>query len=159
DVRYIGEPVLRSRLVPYQQNVTYVSQTVNVTNITYKNKTVYNYGPDINVLNQYSSRPIQRLKIERQANVNVATSAKSGGLTKVQGNVLVVAAPSQISKPAKEIAPRTVKTKVAQPKVEKGWSVAGDPNAQAQLREKLKSEDLKNVPPPTTGVPVNAKAA
>ncbi len=159
DVRYIGEPVLRSRLVPYQQNVTYVNQTVNVTNITYKNKTVYNYGPDINVLNQYSSRPIQRLKLERQANAEGAAVAKGGGLTKVQGNALIVAAPTRLNKPAKEIAPPRVKTKIAQPKVEKGWSIAGDPNAETQLKERIKSEDLKKVPPPTMGVPVNAKAS
>jgi len=151
DVRYIGEPVLRSRLIPYQQNVTYVTQTVNVTNITYKNKTVYSYGPDVNVVNRYSSRPIQKLKLERQANVDVSAAAKSGGLTKVQGNALVVAAPTRLTKPAKEIAPPTVKTKVAQPKIEKGWSEVGDANAQTQLKEKLKTQDLKNVPPPTLG--------
>jgi len=75
DVRYIGEPVLRSRIVAYEQNVTYITQTVNVTNITYKNKTVYNYGPDLNTVNQFSSRPIQKLKLKRQANVDVATAA------------------------------------------------------------------------------------
>jgi hypothetical protein len=149
DVRYIGEPVLRTRLVPYQQNVTYITQTVNVTNITYKNKTVYNYGPDINVVNQYSSRPIQKLKLERQANVDVSVAAKSGGLTKVQGNSLVVAAPTKLNKPAKEIAPPTVKMNVAQPKIDKGWSEVGDANAQTQLKEKIKAQDLKNVPPPT----------
>src|SRR5262249_2274215 len=121
DVRYIGEPILRSRIVPYEQNVTYVTQTGNVTNITYKNKTVYNYGPDLNVVNRYSTRPIQTLKLERRPNVDVATAAKSGGLTKVQGNSLVVAAPSEIKKGGKEIAPPAVKTRVEQPKVEKGW--------------------------------------
>ncbi len=151
DVRYIGEPVLRSRLVPYQQNVTYITQTVNVTNITYKNKTVYSYGPDVSVINQYSSRPIQKLKLERQANVDVSAAAKSGGLTKVQGNSLVVAAPLRINKSAQAAPPPSVKAKIVQPKVEKGWSVAGDPNAQTQLKEKLNSEDLKNVPPPTLG--------
>jgi hypothetical protein len=149
DVRYIGEPVLRTRLVPYQQNVTYITQTVNVTNITYKNKTVYNYGPDINVVNQYSSRPIQKLKLERQANVDVSATAQSGGLTKVQGNALIVAIPTKLNKPSKEIAPPPVKTKVAQPKVEKGWAEVGDANAQTQLKEKIKTQDLKNVPPPT----------
>ena len=151
DVRYIGEPVLRSRIIPYEQNVTYINQTVNVTNITYKNKTVYNYGPDLNLVNQYSSRPIQRLKLERQTNVDVSAAAKSGNLFKPQGNALVVAAPERINRPAKEIAPPTVKTKVAQPKVEKGWSVAGDANAQTQLKEKIKSQNLKSVPPPTIG--------
>ncbi|HST30939.1 MAG TPA: DUF6600 domain-containing protein, partial [Chthoniobacterales bacterium] len=159
DVRYIGEPVLRSRLVPYQQNVTYITQTVNVTNITYKNKTVYNYGPDINVINQYSSRPIQRLKLERQTNADVSAAARSGGLTKVQGNSLVVAAPTKLNKPEKEIAPPTVKTKVAQPKIEKGWSEVGDANAQSQLKEKIKTEDLKNIPPPTLGATATKSSA
>ena len=157
DVRYIGEPVLRSRIVDVSQNVTYINQTVNVTNITYKNKTVYNYGPDLNTVNQYSSRPIQKLKLERQANVDVTAAAKSGGLTKVQGNALVVAAPMKINKSAKQIAPPAVKTKVAEAKVEHGWSVAGDANAQTQLKEKIKTQDLKKVPPPTAGG--NATAA
>ena len=151
DVRYIGEPVLRSRIMPFEQNITYVNQTVNVTNITYKNKTVYNYGPDLNVVNQYSSRPVQRLKLERQANVDVSAAARSGGLTKVQGNALVVAAPPKLNKPAREIAPPTVKTRVPQPKVEKGWGLAGDADAQTQLKEKIKTQDSKNIPPPTIG--------
>lgn len=151
DVRYIGEPVLRSRIIPYQQNITYVNQTVNVTNITYRNKTVYSYGPDLKVVNQYSSRPIQTLRLERQTNVDAAVAAKSGGLTKVQGNALVVAAPTEIKKAAAPPAPPKLKTKVEQPKIEKGWSVAGDENAQNQLKEKIKTQDLKNVPPPTIG--------
>src|SRR6266581_4080901 len=122
DIRYIGEPVLRSRIVDVSQNVTYINQTVNVTNITYNNSVVYNYGPDINVINQHSSRPIQRLKLERQANVDVAVAAKSGGLTKVQGNSLVVAAPMKITKPAQPVAPPVVKAKVTQPQIHKGWT-------------------------------------
>jgi hypothetical protein len=157
DVRYIGEPVLRSRIVDVNQNVTYINQTVNVTNITYKNKTVYNYGPDLTVVNQYSSRPIQRLKLERQANVDFSVAAKAGGLTKVQGNALVIAAPARMTRPAKQIAPPTVKTKLADAKIEKGWAVAGDANAQTQLKEKIKTQDLKKVPPPTAGG--NAAAA
>src|SRR5207248_1754332 len=149
-------PVLRSRIVDVSQNVTYINQTVNVTNITYKNKTVYNYGPDLTVVNQYSSRPIQKLRLERQANVDVNVAAKSGGLTKVQGNALIVAAPMKINKPAKEIAPPTVKTKVTDAKVEKGWAGI-DPNAQAQIKEKIKTENPKNIPPPTAGG--NAAAA
>src|SRR5438477_881291 len=151
DVRYIGEPVLRSRIVDVSQNVTYINQTVNVTNITYKNKTVYNYGPDLNVVNQYSSRPVQKLKLERQANVDFTAVAKSGGLMQVQGNALMVSAPTTIKKSATQIAPPSVKTKVADAKVEKGWSVAGDANAQTQLKEKIKTQDLKKVPPSTAG--------
>ena len=40
DVRFIGEPVLRDRIFPPTQNVTYINNTVNVTNITVKNNVV-----------------------------------------------------------------------------------------------------------------------
>ena len=157
DVRYIGEPVLRSRIVASSENVTYINQTVNVTNITYKNNVVYNYGPDYNVVSARSSRPIQRLRLEREANVNVTAAVKSGGLTKVQGDKLVVGAPLKIKKSAAQIAPPNVKTKVAQPKLEKGW--AGVSN-EAEVKQKMKTEDLKKIPPSSgAGVPGQASPA
>jgi len=146
DVRFIGEPLLRDRIFPPTQNVTYISNTVNVTNITVQNNVVYNYGPDINVVSAYSSRPIQRLTIERQPATDLSAAAKSGGLTKVQGNKLVVGAPNKLTKAAPGIAPPAVKAKVAQPKVEHGW--AGVQN-RAELEQKIKTENPKNIPPPT----------
>ena len=147
DVRYIGEPVLRERIVNVNQNITYINQTVNVTNITYKNKVVYNYGPDINTINARASRPIQRLKLERQENVDVTSAAKSGALTKVQGDKLVVGAPMTIKKSTKQIAPPAVKAKVAQAKADRGWSAVGDENAQKEFKQKLRGQDLQKVPP------------
>jgi len=148
DVRYIGEPVLRDRIFAPSQNVTYINQTVNVTNITYNNNTVYNYGPDYNTLSARSSRPIQRLTLERQANADLSTAAKSGALTKVQGDKLVVAAPTKLQKPAKPIAPPSVKAKVASAKIEKGWTGVANAN---ELKQKMKTEDLKKVPGPGGG--------
>ena len=145
DVRYIGEPVLRDRIFAPTQNVTYINQTVNVTNITTTNNVVYNYGPDYNALSAQSSRPIQRLKLDRQQNVDAATAVKSGAITKVQGDKLVVAAPAKIQKPAKAVAPPTVKTKVAQPKIEKGWTGVAN---EAELKQKIKTEDHKKIPAP-----------
>jgi len=146
DVRFIGEPVLRDRIFPPVQNVTYITNTVNVTNITVQNNIVYNYGPDYTVVNRYSSRPIQRLTIERQAATNLTTAVKSGTLTKVQGNKLLVAAPPKLAKAAPTSKPPAVKAKVAQPKIERGWK--GVPN-KAELEQKIKAENPKNVPPPT----------
>jgi hypothetical protein len=146
DVRFIGEPVLRDRIFPVSQNVTYIENTVNVTNITVQNNVVYNYGPDYNTLSSYSTRPIQRLKLERQTSTDLSTAARTGALTKVQGDKLVVAAPQKINKAPAGVAPPKVKAKVAQPKIEKGW--AGVSN-EAQLKEKIKTENPKNVPPPT----------
>ena len=146
DVRFIGEPVLRDRIFPPVQNITYITNTVNVTNITVQNNVVYNYGPNFNVVNQYSSRPIQRLTIERQAPPNLSVAVKSGTLTKVQGNKLMVAAPARIAKAAPTMKPPAVKAKVAQPKMEHGWKNV--PN-RAELEQKIKTENPKNVPPPT----------
>ena len=146
DVRFIGEPVLRDRIIPPVQNVTYMTNTVNVTNIYVQNNVVYNYGPDYSVVNRYSSRPIQRLAIERQASNNLTTAVKSGTLTKVQGNKLLVAAPQRLVKAAPATKPPAVKAKVAQPKIEHGWKNV--PN-KSELEQKIKAENPKNIPPPT----------
>jgi hypothetical protein len=146
EVRYIGEPVLRSYIAPRVQNVTYINNTVNVTNITVQNNVVYNYGPNYEVLSAHSNRPIQRLSIERQSATNLSAAAKSGALTKVQGNKLIVAAPPRLAKAPPAARPPTVKTKVARPKINRGW--AGVQN-EAELKQKIKTENPKNVPPPT----------
>ena len=157
DIRYIGEPVLRERIFASDQNVTYISKTVNVTNITYTNSTVYNYGPNYDTVSRYSTRPIQRLSLQRETNVDPAAAAKSRSLMKVEGDKLMVAAPQQFQKPAKTIAPKVVKEKLAQATVERGWEPVGDQKAQTELREKIKKEDPKSVPPPT--VQASEKAA
>jgi hypothetical protein len=158
DVRYIGEPVLRERIFAADQNVTYITKTVNVTNITYNNSAVYNYGPDYNTLSRYSTRPIQRLSLQRESNVDSATAAQPKSFMKVEGDKLVVAAPQRFQKPSKQMAPKVVKEKLAQAPVDRGWEPVGDPKAQAQLKEKIKREDPKSVPPPTVQASEKAPA-
>ena len=157
DVRYIGEPVLRDRIYPTSRNVTVISQTVNVTNITYTNSTVYNYGPDYNELSRYSTRPIQRLTLQRETNVNFTTGVRGNEVTKVQGDRLVIAAPVKIQRSAQNVAPKNVKAKITQAKIEHGWSGVTDPKAKTQLVEKMKAEDSKKVAPPSFAP--NQKAA
>lgn len=159
DVRYIGEPVLRERIFAADQNVTYITKTVNVTNITYTNSTVYNYGPDVNTLSRYSTRPIQRLSLQRETNVDPATAAQSRSLMKVQGDKLVVAAPQQLQRPTTKVVPKVVKEKFAQAPVERGWEPAGDAKAQAELKQKMQKEDPKSIPPPTVPASNNAPAS
>jgi hypothetical protein len=147
DIRYIGEPVLRGRIFAPARNVNIINQTVNVTNITYKNSTVYNYGPNYNRLNQYSARPIQRLNLERKTGIgaNPGQVPRGVNFNQVNGNELVVVAP-KIQKSPEQIAPKQVKVKVAKPKIEEGWQ--GVANRQ-QLQAEMKKENAKNVPPPT----------
>jgi hypothetical protein len=145
DIRYIGEPVLRERIIEPQRNVTIINQTVNVTNITYNNSTVYNYGPDFNRVNEFSTRPVQRLSIQRETTVSADLQNKRGNLNRVNGNQLVVVAPS-VQKSEQKIAPKQVKAKVEKANIEHGWQ--GVQNRQ-QLQEAMKKENAKNVPPPS----------
>ncbi len=163
DLRYIGEPVLSDRILPYNRNVTIINNTVNVTNITYNNSTVYNYGPDYATVSRYSVRPVQRLKLERQS-ADPMQAIRSGSVMKKEGNTLVVAAPQKLQKASAQVAPKQVKAKIEQPKVEKGWADIYDPAAKAKLEQKFKSENVKDVPKPTIqprkeNAGVNAEAA
>ena len=148
NVRYIGAPVLREHIYAPTQNITYINRTVNVTNITYNDDRVYNYGPDYNRLSAYSTRPIQRLTLQRDTGADFTVAAQTQHLTKVQGDRLVIAAPPKLQRPAEPVAPKVVKTRVEKPDVETGWMGVTDPNAKAELQEKMKKEDPKSVPPP-----------
>ncbi|HMJ05677.1 MAG TPA: DUF6600 domain-containing protein [Chthoniobacterales bacterium] len=148
DIRYIGGQRLRDRIIAPTENVTYINRTVNVTNITYTNSTVYNYGPDYNRLSAYSTEPIQRLSLQRETNADLNAAARSGGLTRVQGNTLMVAAPREFQRAEKSAAPRVVKAKIAKANLETGWRNVSDPKAKAELQKKMKAEDAKSVPPP-----------
>jgi len=147
DVRYIGEPVLRSHIYDYNQNITYINSTVNVTNITYNDNRVYNYGPDYAVMSKYSVKPIQKLQIQQQANFDPSVGVKGSAMTKVQGNQLLVSAPMKLQK-SEGGAPKQIKEKLSQPKYETGWAGVTDPGVKQKLVQKFKSESSKNVPPP-----------
>ena len=149
DVRYIGEPVLRERIFAADQNITYITRTVNVTNITYRDNQVYNHGPDYATLSRYSTRPIQRLSLQREANVDPLAAARSRSLMRVQGDRLVIAAPQTLQKSATTVAPKVVKEKIAQAPVERGWEGVSDQKAQTELKQKMKAEDPKTVSPPS----------
>ncbi len=147
DVRYIGEPVLRRRIVDSRENITYIDNTVNVTNITYNNSVVYNYGPDYNRLSAYSTREIPRLQLQREQNVDLGAAARSNAMTKVQGNQLMIAAPVKLERSAETVAPKIVKTKIEKANVETGWSGI-DQKRRADLQAKFKTENPKEIAPP-----------
>ncbi|HEX3818458.1 MAG TPA: hypothetical protein VHW03_09230, partial [Chthoniobacterales bacterium] len=154
DVRYFGEPVLRNRVIDPERNVTIINHTVNVTNITYRNSRVYNYGPDYNRMNRYSMRPIQRLSIGRENNIDANTRANGHNFTRVNGKHLMVVAPT-IQKSNEKFIPKNVKAKVQQPTFEHGWQ--GILNRQ-QLQAQMKKENRKKIPPPNF-LPQNGRKA
>ena len=139
--REFGNKEIQRNVVPRERNVTIINQTTNVTNITYNNTTVVNQGPNYDELRTRSQQPIERLRLERDVNVNLNVEV---GRPVVRGQVIAIPAPViAIGRPAQR--PRTVKAAIAQTVVEHGWEDIGDRQAAEQARTKMKSE---STPPP-----------
>src|SRR5438552_3294111 len=134
--REFGAQRIESTLVPPERNVTIVNQTTNVTNITYNNTTVVNEGPNYEELRTQSREPLQRFRLERNVNVDVAVEPPR---PVVQGETVIVAAPV-IDAPVASERPPTVKQTIAQAAVDLGWAAIADHEAAKKAREKIKSE-------------------
>jgi hypothetical protein len=66
-VEGFGAREIERVVVAPQRNTTIINNTRNVTNISYTNNTVVNEGPRFDVIAAQSAQPIERLKIERRA--------------------------------------------------------------------------------------------
>src|SRR5438093_1512250 len=143
--REFGAPRVQQTLVPPERNVTIVNQTTNVTNITYNNTTVVNEGPNYEELRTQSREPLQRFRLERNVNVDVAVEPPR---PVVQGETIIVAAPV-IAAPVASERPPTVKQTMAQATVAPGWAAIADHEAAKKAREKIKSKATppSNAPP------------
>src|SRR6266436_9935720 len=143
--REFGAQRAESTILPPERNVTIVNQTTNVTNITYKNTTVVNEGPNYDEVRAQSREPMQRFRLERNASVDVNVEAPR---PLVQGETVIVTAPV-ISAPQASERPRAVKQSITQVTVDLGWAAIADHEAAKKAREKIKSEATppSNAPP------------
>jgi hypothetical protein len=143
--REIGSERIERVVVPPEQNVTIVSQTTNVTNITYNNTIIVNQGPNYDELRARTQRPIQRLRLERRTTVETENPRLV-----VRGEVVEVPAPVLARAQSVE-RPPVVKQKITQVEVDRGWEGVGDQRAAQQARAKIKSEATPppNAPPKT----------
>jgi len=138
--REFGAPRVEQTLLPPERNVTIVNQTTNVTNITYNNTTIVNEGPNYDELRSISREPVQRYRLQRNANVDLAT----GPRPEVRGETVVIAAPV-IAAPAANERPPTVKQTIATAAVDLGWAAIANQDEAKKARQKMKSEAA---PPP-----------
>ncbi len=65
----IGSDRIESAVIPIERNVTIVNETINVTNITYNNITIVNEGPNFDQLRGRSRRPLERMRLQREYDV------------------------------------------------------------------------------------------
>src|SRR5947207_5107782 len=134
--REFGAQRLGSNILPSERNVAIVNQTTNVTNITYKNTTIVNEGPNFDEMRAQSREPVQRFRLERNVNVDVNVEAPR---PLVQGQTVIVAAPVIAATVASE-RPTRVKQNITQVSVDLGWGALADHEAAKKTRDKMKSE-------------------
>lgn len=155
ETKQFGAPRLERSLVSPDRNVTIINQTTNVTNITYSNTLVINQGPSYDELRTRSAQPIERLRLERQVNIDVNVDPRAV----VRGQVIAVPAPLIARAQAVE-RPRVVKEKVVNVVIERGWDGTGDRQASERARAHMRAEATPppNAPSKTFVKPVQASA-
>ncbi len=142
-----GDETYVGRVVPAEQNITIINQTTNVTNITYVNRVVNNYGPDYDQIARKSRKPVNRYQLDLARG---AQFDRNAARPRANGNRLTVVAPviNVNQKVNQTIRPAKVGQKIVQADREKGWkglnpaqrktaqeNLARQADRQAQIRQ------------------------
>ena len=129
------------RIVEPEKNVTIIQNTVNVTNISYRNsgnKTVIvNEGPDINFINERTASPIQIVRLERdempEGRIAPAPAQAVAGLLRLFAPEFAHERPVA--------APNKVRKKMTR-EIDHGWN-SNDAGAEKIIRQKVAAEARK----------------
>lgn len=140
EVRHLGAPRLRTVILPARENIVFVRETRNITNIFVRNEIVINEGPRYEEISRISAEPIQRLRLDRRQDVRADVASMR---TRVEGDSLSIAAPTVNFN--REAAPKRVTRKVADARVNRGWTGV---NAAPQEVERLRASVKQEAAPP-----------
>jgi hypothetical protein len=136
-------PTYREAILPPQQSLTVITQTRNVTNITYNNKIVNSFGPQYQQLAQATNNRLERYQINYQQQTQPNANFK----TVVAGNQLQVVAPAPQLQPRATIQPQSAR-QIQHAQVERGWQNL-DPAKAQQIKEAFQ----KSAPPIPKALP------
>jgi hypothetical protein len=155
-VRDFGSSYLRPVILPRERNVTFIQNTVNITNITYNNynNVVFNGGPNYHNINRRSARQVPSLKLVQNNNFDRDGRGRGGrggrgGLPRSvqRGNQLEVFSPD-VERGGEENFKPKIRKVIPGEKVRKGLREIKDPALRAQLKEKMQQES-KGLTPDT----------
>ena len=149
----IGDENLQRSVVPVERNVTIVNQTTNVTNITYNNTTIVNEGPNYDELRGRSRRPVERLRLEREYDIE----RERGPQSTVQGGVLAIMSPLFTARATQR--PQNVGAPIERTTVERNWTASANSAEGQKARAKMRAEATPppDAPPKTFEKPVVAE--
>lgn len=134
DVRNFGAPHLFNVLLPIGDNITYVRESQNVTNIITRNNIVINEGPRFEEVSRLSAQPIRQLRLDRQR--DISGSARNLA-ARVEGDRLAVPAPAVTLN--RDAAPQRVAQRVGAARVNHGWAGSNQQELQ-RLRASVKQQ-------------------
>ena len=137
-----GSQRIEQTVVPQERNVTIVSQTTNVTNITYNNTMIVNQGPNYEDLSRRSRQPIARLRLERGAQFEGDNPRAI-----VRGEVISMPAPF-IAPAQRRGRPARVKETISDTVVDHDATESADRPAAENARAKMRAEST-----PPAGLP------
>lgn|GEM_PF-2560539 len=134
-----GSRRLNTVLVDQGQNLSIISETTNITNITSMNGNVHNGGLKYEDLARLSSDPIRRYKLDRRQDYegDPRYQADDRFRSRSQGDLL-----SMLTLPVSARAfapPGKLSEKISYARINRGWSEAGSPEEISALRKQLKS--------------------
>ncbi|MDQ2658812.1 MAG: hypothetical protein M3Y03_00150, partial [Verrucomicrobiota bacterium] len=90
----IGDENIQRAVLPTDRNFTIVTETTNVTDMSYSKTTIISGGPNYEALSRGSRRPVERLRIEREFNIDQDQRPQAT----VRDGVLAIMAPAFISR-------------------------------------------------------------
>ncbi len=155
ETRNFGSRHLRDSVLPPRENVIFIRETTNITNIRVENNVIFNGGPEYAVITRETTEPIERLRIERRT--EFVESDRTSYRTEVQGGSVRFAAPIFATAVAASFTPAKVSRKLERVEVNRGWKDVADPAAAQQLRTKMKAET--KAPPALPPAPKFEKAS
>lgn len=153
NVRDFGAPVLRNVFLPRSENINFISNTINITNISYRrdNGYAFNGGIDYDWIAPRSERPVPALKlVQNTTNIYVTGNKGNVFINSAKGNQLIVAAPpvsqqTNYNTPTRQLV---VAKTIAAPVISHGWAGLNKGAQRDQLLMKMREQD-RGVTPAT----------
>ncbi|MEO6784881.1 MAG: DUF6600 domain-containing protein [Chthoniobacteraceae bacterium] len=135
-LRDFGAPVLTRVLLPPAQNLAFIEETRNITNITWREdrECAFNGGLDPVWLAPLLARPFPALRLVRNT-VNIFTPGRHGNVFihgPKDGAIVMAAPPPRQNAPGAPRKPPTTARSITTPGIDRGW--AGAPNDPERAR-------------------------
>jgi len=137
-----GRPSYRESYLPPQQSFGFFNRTTNITNITYNNNVINNYGPQYQRVSEAVQRQGGQQLPNYKINYAAQTQANAAFKTEAQGNQLNIFAPPPALKPTATVRPKVTK-ELGKTQADRGWRNV--PEAQAK---ELRQQYARQTPVP-----------